>query len=165
MKMFTNRGSEQRSRFTLANAIARIFSLVIVALSLASCVSRSQKEAKINRAKWDAKGPARYQFTFQWNCFCPQEFTSPTRITVHNDVIVEATDVNSGTTIAPASRDLRTIDGLFDLIHEAFQRDADRVDVTYDPTDGHPVTGFIDYEQLAADEELGFTVSDFQALP
>lgn len=138
-----------------------VLSLVLVAGCLAACGS----PAKSRRALWDEKGPASYQYTLRWSCFCGPDFTDPMRITVRDGAITSAVDVETGMPVDPATRRPLTIEGLFDVIEDAYRKNAAKVDVTYDPTDGHPVSANIDYDQRVIDEELGFRTEDLQRQP
>jgi hypothetical protein len=52
-----------------------------------------------------------------------------------------------------------TVDGLFDVIKDAMDRDVHQLRVTYDGDTGIPVDIWIDYEANAVDEELGYQVT------
>ena len=53
----------------------------------------------------------------------------------------------------------KATDDLFDVLMDAFDRDAHEVRVTYDEATGIPADIWIDYEENTADEELGFAVT------
>ncbi len=58
-----------------------------------------------------------------------------------------------------------TIDGLFDLVQDVYDRKTYAVQVEFDPSRGYPTRIYIDYSEMIADEELGFTLlCDVQAL-
>jgi hypothetical protein len=64
---------------------------------------------------------------------------------------------------APAFAEyVRDIEGLFDLIREAIERKAHKVDVSYDRVYGYPTSIDLDYLFNAVDDELQVTVSGFQ---
>jgi hypothetical protein len=138
--------------------------LVLAASCLVACGSPGRSRQESSRALWSEEGPTSHQFTLRWICFCVPDFTRPTRITVRDGAIASATDEETGMAVDPSTRRLLTIDGLFDVIDDAYQRNAAQVDVTYDPNDGHPVSANIDYDKNAVDEELGFRVLDLQRL-
>jgi hypothetical protein len=52
------------------------------------------------------------------------------------------------------------VDGLFDILEDAFQRGAHSIEATYDPETGVPVEFFIDYIENAIDEELEMRVTE-----
>lgn len=112
------------------------------------------------RGRWDAAAPAAYRFTLHRSCFCPPEFRGPFLVTVR-DGHVAAVEYEG----APidAERAL-TVDDLFTLLAEAYGRDAERVEATFDPDLGYPTSLFVDYEAQMADEEVGYTVTALRPL-
>ena len=110
------------------------------------------------RARWATADVSDYAFTYQESCFCPPEFSGPFRITVENGRVDSVTRNGRAAT---EQRTYPTIDALFDVIEDAFDRDAETVQVSYDADLGLPVNAYIDYEAAMADEELGFTVTRF----
>jgi hypothetical protein len=114
-----------------------------------------------NRALWESKNINSYEYRFQWICFCLAERTMPVRVTVERNRITRVTAMEENRDLDRRQfSEYHTIDGLFDLIADAYQR-AEDVRIEYDPTYGYPTSVYIDYQKGVADEELGFTVSDF----
>ena len=112
------------------------------------------------RNTWSAHALGNYQFTLRQVCFCPHE--SPIVVTVADGKLAGATYVDTGEAVAAARQaQLPTIDGLFDLLANAYAGGADDVRVTYDGALGYPVSLRIDYDRAASDEEVGYNVSDF----
>ena len=97
--------------------------------------------------------------TLSRSCFCLVEHIGPFSVTVQNGEILSAT--REGETV-DTDRVL-TVDGLFDVLADAYRQDAHRIEVDYDPIRGYPTSFFIDYDEHTADEELGFTVKDLEA--
>ena len=58
-----------------------------------------------------------------------------------------------------------TVTGLFGFIFQADAQHADHITVTYDPTFGYPASVYVDPKELVADEEMGFVLTDFKAIP
>ena len=118
-------------------------------------------ELEIHQARWQSLGPASYEYAVQRMCFCAPASLGPVRVRVENGEVVERVYVDSGT---PVAGDLATVfpsvDGLFDVLRSAIDRDADRIDVTYDPDLGVPIDFYIDYSEMAVDEELGMQVTE-----
>lgn len=125
-----------------------------------SLLSGSREPAALAsaRARWAAAGSDSYTLTLERSCFCPEEYRGPFAVTVRGGAVASVTLRDQA---LPADRAL-SVDGLFDLIADAYARDAARVDVTYDPATGHPTQIYIDYLAQAADEEVGYTVSDLR---
>ncbi len=118
--------------------------------------SRGENPARADaRARWAASGPDAYTMTQSRSCFCPREITGPFEVSVREGSLVSV--LLDGAPV-PAERAL-TVDGLFDLIADAYAGEADEVRVTYHPTLGYPTDLWIDYERMAADEETGYNVT------
>ena len=111
------------------------------------------------RARWAAAGPASYSMTLTRSCYCPREFSGPFGVTVRDGAVASVTLDGEA---VPLERAL-TIEALFDLVAEAYARDAARVDVIYDLGLGYPTHVSIDYSVQIADEEIAYTVADLEA--
>ena len=58
-------------------------------------------------------------------------------------------------------RSLPTLGGLFDILEQAYEREADEIEARYEATLGYPVEVDIDYREHLADDEVEYRVSDF----
>jgi hypothetical protein len=118
-----------------------------------------------NRALWDAQAIDHYQYNFSWVCFCIVDFVRTVSITVENGAITNVVDAETGEALA-AERfaDYTTIDGLFELVVEAVNDKAQRINIRFDPEHGIPESFFIDFSEFIADEERGGEVSGFAEL-
>jgi hypothetical protein len=58
-----------------------------------------------------------------------------------------------------------TVEEAFALIEDAFDRDAHRVDVRYDPATGAPLDIYIDQIEHAVDEEMRYELTPPETLP
>ncbi len=109
------------------------------------------------RERWDAAGLDSYQMTLRRTCFCPSpDYTGPFSVTVRGGALASVT--LDGARVD--SERGETIDGLFDLIEDAYARRARTVAVAFDPELGYPTNLSIDYDVQMADEEIGYMVSD-----
>lgn len=126
-----------------------------------SLVGPSRAEAALADARrwWAARGPESYTMTQTRGCFCPPEFVGPFEVTVRRGAVVS---VRYNGAQVPSDR-ARTVEALFDLIADAYARDADDVQVAYHPTLGYPTQISIDYRAEVADDELSITVADLTA--
>ena len=106
------------------------------------------------RAFWASQGLADYTFDVKKVCECL--FVGDVRVTVKDGVITGVTELASEVARDPET--FRTIDGLFDLVQDAYDRDAHEVQVEFDPDRGYPTRIWIDYVLMIADEEIGFTL-------
>jgi hypothetical protein len=115
-----------------------------------------------NLRKWANNAPADYHFVFQRVCFCPQEIVAPVEVTVADGVVVSRRYVESGQPVTAQYTALfPTMEGVFEVIEDALDRDADRLEVTYDGRYGLPTDATIDYILNAVDDELAFRVRSF----
>jgi hypothetical protein len=113
------------------------------------------------RALWASQGLTDYTFDVVRICYC--QFVADVRVTVKDGVITGVTELASEVARDPEL--FRTIDGFFDLVQDAYDRDAHEVQVEFDPSRGYPTRIWIDYVLMIADEEMGFTLlSDVTAL-
>lgn len=114
-----------------------------------------------NRSRWEQTGPDTYRYAVRRDCFCGEAARGPVRVTVIGGSVPERVYVDSGEAVpAELTALFPTVDGLFDALVDAYERDAFRVDVEYDPGTGVPVSIFMDYQENVADEELGFAVTE-----
>lgn len=154
------------------------FFLITLVLVLAACSAAPTEPATpptvpplAERQTWEEAGISHYRFELTLSCFCAFRDQMPLTIEVKDGKVVSMTGVDGE---AIASDDINyefflqyaTIDALFTKIETAkADPEAGEVTVTYDPTLGYPVDAAIDYIELAADDEMYFTISGFEALP
>jgi len=120
-----------------------------------------QSELDANRRKWEAQDLSDYTYRFRQLCFCPPEITDEVWIHVEDNQVASATFVESGEPVGqPRLGELRTIDGLFDYLQDAIDREAHSIEATFDPTLGYPTHAAIDFIENAVDEEQAFTAEE-----
>ena len=132
-------------------------------LLLGACTSPTTPENDLAdyRTLWEAQRLTDYTFDVSRVCYC--QFMGDVRVTVQGGVITGVTELAS--VVARDPETFRTIDGLFDLVQDAYDRDAHEVQVDFDPDRGYPTRIWIDYVEMMMDEEMGFTLlSDVTAL-
>jgi hypothetical protein len=132
-------------------------------LLLSACTSPTTPENDLAeyRAMWETQRLTDYTFDVVRICYC--QFVADVRVTVEGGVITGVTELASEVARDPEL--FRTIDGLFDLVQDAYDRNAHEVQVEFDLSRGYPTRIWIDYVQMMADEEMGFTLlSDVTAL-
>lgn len=102
-----------------------------------------------------------YDYEFNWICNCVDDFNKRVRISVENEIISGVVDSETQIPIPPenVSR-YRTVNGLFDFLQEAMDRDAFEFEVTYDLQLGYPISASIDYVEQIAGDEMSFTVHE-----
>ncbi|HOX42319.1 MAG TPA: DUF6174 domain-containing protein [Myxococcota bacterium] len=131
-------------------------------LALVGCGDSPERDLlEQSRDLWHSQAPTGYRYDFTWNCFCEPGFTGPVVVHVQAGAVTSVTYQADGAAADPT--DYRTIEGLFELIGDAIDRDAHEVRVTYDATRGYPTSAYLDYEEFAVDEEMGFSASNLTA--
>ena len=142
--------------------------LLLSFLALVACDSTSPFDPNIDivdvssgdvreaRARWEASGGADYTMMLRRSCFCGQDAIGPYEVRVEGGVIDlvlidgERTDAELG----------RTIVDLFDLLDNALDEDAASVQAAFDTERGYPLRLSIDYNELIADEEIGYDIAN-----
>lgn len=139
----------------------RALAFLLVALSGCSFVFGSGEPGRLSDARdqWADAAIEDYSMTLSRSCFCGPDHLGPFQVEVENGVVVFAT--RDGEAV-PLDRVL-TVEDLFDLLEEAYDTDAERVDVEYDAAFGFPTSLYIDQSRGIADEEIGYTVTDLRA--
>jgi hypothetical protein len=142
-------------------------------LALAGCALSApgdhadvQRELNRSRRQWEAQGLEDYRFVARRVCFCGGEFTTPVVVEVRGGEVVSRTYQDSGQPVSTTYEGLwPAVEGVFDIIQDAIDREAHRIEVEYDPELRHPTSIGIDFLEHAVDEELGINVSDLAPLP
>ena len=138
---------------------ASVFTAILLLSSLACGGSTGPEVDRLGeqRALWQALGLNDYTYDVQRICFCP--FREGVRVTVVDGAVAGATDLATGEVLEPNEVQwYLTIDDLFDLVQDAYDENAHEVQVEFDPSRGYPTRIYIDYSEMIADEELGFTL-------
>lgn len=135
------------------------------ACSLLTGPSEPQGRLDENRRKWRAQGILSYTYEHERTCFCPPEITEPVHLTVREGVVVSA--VRRDGTLVESARlpQYPTMEGVFEIIQDAIERDAAKIVVAYHPLRGYPTDAEIDYVERAVDEELRLQQRDLVPIP
>jgi len=122
-------------------------------------------ELESYREQWRAADIQHYRMEFRASCFCGQEFTELVTVEVLQETIRSVTVVSTGLPVEHMPIDAwLTVEELFAAVEEAILQDADELQVTYDLGLGYPEFVFIDREELAIDEEVGYQVFDLEVV-
>lgn len=145
----------------------------LVILGLVSCSKISKSDLEVEQAKWDALTATKYAYDYNTSCFCGGIDALPARIVIENNVITEVLDIQTGqaktygnsTPIIDSLSGtiIKKVDELFDIIEDA-RKDADDLEVTFDETNGFPTLISIDWIEDAVDDEISYTISNFETL-
>lgn len=117
------------------------------------------KDLEVNFKRWESLKIKNYQFEYTHNCFCSEEYRGPFKIEVKNG---EVFSVNGVLGNGNSWVQLPTIDSLFQYIEKSQLSDYETLTVKYDPNYGFPTEFWIDPNKMIADEEFGFSLSNFQ---
>ena len=149
-----------------------LFLFTLMALILTACaaaaVSGSQTEIGQNKEKWQDANISHYRYSLHMSCFCIFVENMPLVIEVQDGEVVSM-EFHNGNEIDPSLLELfnkyATIDRLFAELEAGLNGAADKVTVEYDATYGFPTKAEIDVEEMAIDDELYLSISDFEVLP
>jgi hypothetical protein len=115
--------------------------------------------------QWAAQNIADYKYTLRISCFCPPEVVGPVVIEVRNRAAASVTVVESG---EPANAQYfsryDTVEKLFAVIQAAMDDNADSISVTYDSALGYPTHISIDHAKMAIDDEISYTITNFEII-
>lgn len=137
--------------------------IVLSALSASACdalhLGPERTAYEIARERWDEVRPERYVYAVERLCFCP--VLPPGRVTVHGDEVVSIEPLGDAPfALLDVEEWYPSVDGLFELLEDAIEREAHSIDATYDPETGIPTEFFIDYRESVSDEELRMRVTE-----
>ncbi len=137
-------------------------SLLIIFWLVACNTNDNRKIDELNRNidKWQSFAITDYQLTTRKVCFCL--ITEPVVVIVKDSQVEEAFFAISGEYLTEEEMsEARTIDTHFALARNAIIN-ADRVTVEYDPVYGFPTVIDADFYEDAVDDEITYTINDFQ---
>jgi hypothetical protein len=141
---------------------------LVLSACAAAAVSGSQTEVGQNKEKWQDANISHYRYNLHISCFCIFVENMPLVIEVQDGEVVSM-EFQNGNEIDPSLLELfnkyATIDRLFAELEAGLNGAADKVTVEYDATYGFPTKAEIDVEEMAIDDELYLTISDFEVLP
>jgi hypothetical protein len=144
----------------------------LLCLALGACGDDPLRHAELRdtlrrkREQWEARRPPGYEFEFRWKCFCGPPLTELVLVTVVDDEIREASFLASGEPVPESDLDeFRTVDGLFAFLEDAIEESAFAITAEFDSALGYPRDAWVDFEELAVDEERGFACGPLRAVP
>ena len=111
-----------------------------------------------SRMLWENQGIGDYDAAVERVCEC-RAAGGPVMVVVRSGAVT-ILDPDSGEPVdTSVVGGYPTVDGLFDILQNAFDRNADEIRVLYDTGLGYPLEFHIDFYADAIDEELGYVVS------
>lgn len=118
-----------------------------------------RKDIASHRTRWDDHRPAAYVYELRRTCTCSAEATGPARIRVRGTEVVERTYTESGAPVLAGAVGLfPSVDGLFDLLEDALEREAWQVQIAWDAESGAPLDFYIDYDGRYIEDDLGVRI-------
>jgi hypothetical protein len=141
---------------------------ILAVVGLLAGMALAQDKPAEGRALWESQGITSYRFAVSRNCFCLVR--GPVVIEVRDGKMVSIVDVETGKSVVDGFAlseifaEAATIDLLFERIERAEAEGAALVRVSFDEMYGYPTEIYIDESELMADEEIGYTVSEFEIL-
>lgn len=108
--------------------------------------------------KWKKQKITDYEFTLQISCFCIVDYTLPKSIVVRNNQIQS---VNGIAYEELEYETYMTIDEFFDYIKTKQAENPVVETLEFDPTYGFPTYIYYDISEMLADEEIGYTLTEF----
>ena len=151
---------------TFLRSTRALLGAALLAPALAACDSitgtddlgREQSRLDRNWDRFQSEAPLSYTYTVRVACECPTDVTRPVTVWVDRGSIEYLLYEDDGRPVPFSySNSFPSIEQLFDAIQDGIDRQADRIDVEYDPTYGYPTSVYIDYDSRTADEELSLT--------
>jgi hypothetical protein len=146
-----------------SNAATPSLIVALFAATITACGSALSPTAELSdaRRRWADNGPASYSIDLFRSCECTPEMSGPVVVNVQNGT-VQSRFYRAGGTVPPnLAAAFPGVEGLFDLIADARQRNAHRLEVRYDRDLGYPVWLVIDYDRAIADDEFTYSVMAF----
>lgn len=139
---------------------------LLLGLVLAACSSAINLETNAKQKLWNDQAIAHYKFVVQKSCFCGPDITQPLRIEVQNGQAVSVVNADTGVVVSNSQFDsINTIDKLFVLIRAAVTKPVAKIEVHFDGAQGFPIFISIDNIANAVDDEVSYSVRDFEAIP
>jgi hypothetical protein len=142
--------------------------LAMALLGLSACDNdsddRTNPELTTARQLWDDAALQDYQYTLSRSCFCEvsPDGAGDFVIAIKSGAVESAFHRDSGVYLTDEQiHDLPSIDDLFALVDSAYRHHADRIEVTYDPTFGFPLSIYIDRRSAVGDDEIRYQISEF----
>jgi heat shock protein HslJ len=112
------------------------------------------------KTKWDSNSAQYYTIQSQRLCECLPQMTAQMEVSVLNNSVLSAVEVNSSEVIPQETQEeIQTVDSIFALIEKAIEDDIS-IEVIYNEKYGYPEMTKIDVEQLAVDGGLHIILSN-----
>lgn len=116
-----------------------------------------------SRDRWGNELAHIYRYTLEMSCFCPAGAVGPVVIEVTNGEITSLVSVREDVDVPESEWPMfQTVEEMFELIDAAIVERADRFEVRYHATLGHPTRISLDFDEGAADDESVREVTELE---
>lgn len=138
----------------------KLFILGLVLFALSACAYRDlERQLNSELEAWQAQGIQNYSYYYRVSCFCLPTY-GYVYVTNGDVVAVEISGTNY--TDVQTLTDFPTIEGMFSKAYDAISYGADSIEVDFNTNYHFPASIGIDYERYAIDDEVGYSVTQFQ---
>lgn len=148
-----------------ATAIVLLF-LLASSVPLMHWFVREGREAELASGEelWSNLGISDYDFTVTMTCFCPPPAGTAIRVRVRDGRTVSAVGSQNprNGVVVDMSDVPDSVPAMFAAVRSAMDADPDSIAVRYDEDYGFPVSIEIDYRRAYADDEVSFTIIEFE---
>ena len=138
--------------------IAPLFLLFIILNCTKITEVIPEDEVQLNEQKWKKQGIIDYEFTSQISCFCQTDYTLPKTIVVKSNEILSVNGVDCADLEYETHK---TIDEFFDYIEERQNQNPVIENLEFDSIYGFPSYIYFDISEMIADDEIGYTITNF----
>ena len=114
-----------------------------------------------NKEKWENSSILDYSFIFKVSCYCTEEYIRPKTVLVRDGEIIK---VNNIAYSEEMHWGILSINDLFNEIEKASNQNVVLLETTYDSYYGFPTYIYIDRDERIADEEMGYSITNFKLL-
>lgn len=139
----------------------RLYLVSLLAALLAGCslvgASAEERQLADARARWASVGPDSYVVTFARSCYCPADWVGPFEVTVTEGRVTRVTRDGADVPLGLGA----TVEDVFRAIERALGGGGTAL-VTYDATTGMPLQADFDPIRNAADDEMGYALSNLR---
>jgi hypothetical protein len=141
--------------------------LIILTAVLAFFGCTEQPERVITEPMgWHELKPARFSYTYQRSCFCSPEWVGPFSVRATADSVTEVYRLLYGEDSVPVTGGLKaySIDSILAELYVQMGRERDTGFFEIDSVYRFVSHVYIDFSRHTADEEYGFTITNFRNL-
>lgn len=158
------------TRTAIPMNLKRTLAPLALVLACAACPNPFESdsppaELTRNLNVWRQQGITDYRYVLTASCECLPQWTRAAEVVVRDGQTLAVRYLENGSTdVWPRYRELDRVEELFDFVDDAYERDADVIDVEYHPQHGFPTRISVDYDRQVGDDELVIGVTGFMLI-